>query len=416
MATVKGVWVFNETITKIPVSENVNFSVTFSDGHIINYDRMFISGNDLGYKQAGQSAVTCAYYHSISPNRWTNEIWRTVDFGTTEQTVTDAFYTWLTTNAVQQGSDPSEPTTDILYTVNGSSLTAVANAIRGKTGTTGELAFPDGYVSAVNGISSVSDLSNAKDIAFGGNESGGKYVIEDETITPLFKQVKRIAETEENMTFEEAEQSLLNVFPGGGGLPSAEESGFGNDSNMGCGIVSEGTAGTTTTKSMTMGYVFTASEAFSIIGLRHKQANSARLKLWDSSGNVVTTISAPGVSEWENYYFDTPINVAIGETYTVTAYCYQPKVVAMSNTTFNNKLTGIEVRYSARETTFPTTTGGASSVACVDIIIAPVAAELPDSYEIQRTTMDDIAIEIQRITGTEGKMTTAQIIAALEAM
>lgn len=99
MATVKGVWLFNETITKIPVSENVNFSVTLSDGSIVNYDRMFISGNDLGYKRAGQSGVTCAYYHSLSPNRWTNEIWRTVDFGTTSQTVSDEFYAWLTENA-----------------------------------------------------------------------------------------------------------------------------------------------------------------------------------------------------------------------------------------------------------------------------------------------------------------------------
>ena len=138
MATVKGVWVFNETITKIPVSENVNFSVTFSDGHIINYDRMFISGNDLGYKQAGQSAVTCAYYHSISPNRWTNEIWRTVDFGTTEQTVTDAFYTWLTANAVGETAEEPEPEESEVtqYLIRSDTLTAIADGFRSSRGTT----------------------------------------------------------------------------------------------------------------------------------------------------------------------------------------------------------------------------------------------------------------------------------------
>lgn len=239
------------------------------------------------------------------------------------------------------------------------------------------------------------------------------YRISGERLKGFADQVRRISGVEGELTPEQMETNLLNVTPLGE-YPKAEESAFGVASNIGCGIVSEGTAGTTTTKSMTMGYVFTASEAFSIIGLRHKQANSAQLKLWDSSGNVVTTISAPGVSEWENYYFDTPINVAIGETYTVTAYCYQPKVVAMSNTTFNNKLTGIEVRYSAKETTFPTTTGGSSSVACVDIIIAPIQAELPDDYQIQRTTMDDIAEEVKRITGVTGTLNPAQMLTALQ--
>lgn len=55
-------------------------------------------------------------------------------------------------------------------------------------------------------------------------------------------------------------------------------------------------------------------------------------------------------------------------------------------------------------------------MAFVDIIIAPVQAALPDSYEIQRTTMDDIAEEVQRITGTESKMTTAQIVTGLQSV
>lgn len=42
-----------------------------------------------------------------------------------------------------------------------SDLTSVANAIRAKGGTTGKLSFPDGYVSAVNAISSGVDVKTA---------------------------------------------------------------------------------------------------------------------------------------------------------------------------------------------------------------------------------------------------------------
>lgn len=45
--------------------------------------------------------------------------------------------------------------------------------------------------------------------------------------------------------------------------------------------------------------------------------------------------------------------------------------------------------------------------------VGTVAAELPDDYQIQRTTMDDIAEEVQRLTGATEKLSTAQIITEL---
>ena len=299
-------------------------------------------------------------------------------------------------------------------------LTSVADAIRGKTGTTGELAFPDGYVSAVNGISSVSDLSNAKDIAFGGNESGGKYVIEDETITPLFKQVKRIAETEENMTFEEAEQSLLNVVPGGG-LPNAEESSFGdNDADIETGIVTLGTLSNSgSTMRQTTANKYTANEAISIVGLRlHPTSSSTArtLYLYNENGEVVrkTEEITPVANTWTMVYFDEPVNIAKGESFVVSAskVQYIPKA-SVSDTTFNGKVTF--VGGSGGGGLFPSSFYG-TIYGILDIIIGTVSAELPDEYQIARTTMDDIANEVKRITGTTGKMSTAQIIAALEGM
>lgn len=232
-------------------------------------------------------------------------------------------------------------------------------------------------------------------------------------LVAIADQVRRISGVTDELTLEQMETNLLNVTVGAD-LTNAEDSGFGNDPNGEHGIVVEGSAGTTADKNMTLGYVFTAAEAFSIVGLRYKQSRTSTLKLWDSSGNAVKTISAAGVSDWEILEFDTPLNVAIGETYTVTVYCTQPKVLSKSSTTFNSKLTGVAIRYSIREDIFPTTDGGGSNVACVDIVIAPVDAERPNSYKIQRSTMDDIAEEVQRITGATDKLTTTQIIDALQ--
>lgn len=47
---------------------------------------------------------------------------------------------------------------DSKYIINGSSLTSIANAIRTKTGSNGNLTFPTGFVSAIGGISGGDDI------------------------------------------------------------------------------------------------------------------------------------------------------------------------------------------------------------------------------------------------------------------
>ena len=303
-------------------------------------------------------------------------------------------------------------------------LTSVADAIRGKTGTTGELAFPDGYVSAVNDISSVSDLSNAKDIAFGGNESGGKYVIEDETITPLFNQVKRITETEDAMTFEGATESLLNVVPGGG-LPNAEESVFGaNDADIETGII---TLGTIKTEYLSGTYYscnkYTAKEAISIIGLRMYSAltTTARyLRLWNANGEKVreTDQITPTLNAWTTAYFDEPFNVAVGETFYISGSAANyPTYSDASNTTFNAKVTwdgGSEKGANSGVTSLKFSKYFAWGV--FDFIIGKASTELPDEYQVARSTMDDIANEIKRISNTTGKITTSQMLIVLQSI
>jgi hypothetical protein len=80
-----------------------------NDGYALSYDGPYVK----------------VYYHTI--NKWRDEAFRTVDFGETEQIVSDEFYEWFTANAVM---------VDTLYSIRSSSLTAIADAIRAKTGKT----------------------------------------------------------------------------------------------------------------------------------------------------------------------------------------------------------------------------------------------------------------------------------------
>lgn len=205
-------------------------------------------------------------------------------------------------------------------------------------------------------------------------------------------------------------------------LPKAEESAFGIDSGGNeYGIrTGDGNYRHSEYNGRTFGYVFTASEAFSIVGFRHKQSNEGRskiLSLWNSSGKKVVGMTVENdATDWVDCYFDTPINVAAGETYTVSVHAYQPICMSFSNIVFNPKLTNTAIRQNNSNVYPSTNWGNYSYTACVDIIIKPVQAELPDDYQITRTTMDDIAEEVQRITGATGKLSTAQIQDGLESV
>lgn len=78
---------------------------------------------------------------------WTNEAYKTLEFDTAP---TGELLAWLQKNADKQ----SEPE----YLTLKSELTSVADAIRTKGGTSAQLAFPDGFVSAVQAIKGAPDL------------------------------------------------------------------------------------------------------------------------------------------------------------------------------------------------------------------------------------------------------------------
>lgn len=106
MATIKGKWFFNEVLV-LP-EENV-YAGNF-DGTIL-----FVS-NGRGYTMIDvhpeDAPFPVTYYYDANDERdspygdfgergWRNEAYRTIDFGETEWTVSDAFYEWLTANATK---------------------------------------------------------------------------------------------------------------------------------------------------------------------------------------------------------------------------------------------------------------------------------------------------------------------------
>ena len=102
MVTIKGVWVFNDTLA---VSEAIEQNITFqSNGDSFNtFEIVTARGGRVFYNN-----IT-AYDNGAGGWVVDDIAYQTVDFGTTEQTVSDTFYTWLTANATQQADEPEEP-------------------------------------------------------------------------------------------------------------------------------------------------------------------------------------------------------------------------------------------------------------------------------------------------------------------
>jgi hypothetical protein len=122
------VWVFNETLTKRPEYCGASF---VSNG--IEHSGM-TEGYSNGYTLMYLGTSTIVYFYSN--NTWANEAYRTVDFGETEKDVSDRFYNWFVSEAVQEGGqEPDVPSrtngylirsNSTIYTITDGTLTALA--------------------------------------------------------------------------------------------------------------------------------------------------------------------------------------------------------------------------------------------------------------------------------------------------
>lgn len=99
MATIKGVWVLKSIVTT--PSFNAEYCSFISNG--VSYTNLGYSSYDSEYDRAVlKYGSTVVYYFDSGFDQWLNEAYRTVDFGETEQSVSDTFYSWFTANAAQQ--------------------------------------------------------------------------------------------------------------------------------------------------------------------------------------------------------------------------------------------------------------------------------------------------------------------------
>ena len=113
MATIKGVWVFNEALTK-PDSD-IKQAVNFTYNNSPFYDRT----SWAGFRIYGSPPNLMMAYDGVINNGqspygssgWGEGYSRVVDFGKTEQTVSDEFYNWFIANARQQMSEESQSIT-----------------------------------------------------------------------------------------------------------------------------------------------------------------------------------------------------------------------------------------------------------------------------------------------------------------
>lgn len=109
MATVSGVWVWNSTpaYPENKISANVDFisnSLNFT-GFDIQQDN--VPGDSAFINYIGQGFY--GYENVYNTFNWVDEVYRTIDFGSTPQTVSDTFYTYLTASATQQAAPIQAP-------------------------------------------------------------------------------------------------------------------------------------------------------------------------------------------------------------------------------------------------------------------------------------------------------------------
>lgn len=229
-------------------------------------------------------------------------------------------------------------------------------------------------------------------------------IMERQNIVDIADAIRNKTGVNDEMTLVDMVTSINEIELGGEELPSAERDGvFGlATQNEEYGIVINNTS-----KISYYAYPgdfdivvrYRAKEAFSLLGARaYLRSNNYSTTFTVSiNGELKATFNIPyrqGVEVWTNRYFDQQYNIAVGDIIEIrqTGVSY-PTYIPLSVTTINGK---VEITYSkgGNGGENPTLVHG-----IYDIIMAPVQAELPDKYQIERATMDDMAVEVQRISG-----------------
>jgi hypothetical protein len=192
MSKIKGIWVFKEYPNWVDFgSHSVNFTSNSETFTAISYgsDPDNMHGSALVYSNGMENVYA---YDFEFTSTWSNEAYRTVDFGSTEQIVDDALYTWLTENATQQ-AQPTPVTRKFTKLNLGNSVASIGAKVFRKLSTEAPVpALSAPTISLDGDILSIADASGlatsfdilvdgvVKTSVTAGQNGGGESEVQDE--------------------------------------------------------------------------------------------------------------------------------------------------------------------------------------------------------------------------------------------
>lgn len=266
---------------------------------------------------------------------------------------------------------------------------------------------------------------------FGGGNVSEEYTIRGETLDNIANSIQAKKETTAIFTPDQMAKEIESIVVGDE-LPNAEEVSFGTSVVNEHSITETGTISTNSNRSdrSNRAHKFLVNETIGFVGFRCRFESAGGwpyvLQLWDvESDTKITEVSytPSATATWYDIPLETPINLLAGKEYVIVqqAPVFKAYWASRPNMTFNAKITDLGTDYNDTADSPPSAFSGFSTGkyywGMVMFIIGKAVTESDTTeYKIQKDTMNGIADEVARITGTAGTLTPAQIITALKSV